>query len=134
MLCPYCNGKTEVVNSRHKHSTNQVWRRRSCRECLAVFTSFEVADLKNTLAIENKGSLSPFDADRLFISIYNCMRHRKVAHQDARALYETILNKLLTTSNDATISRDTVVNTSISVLRRFDQAASVQYAAYHPTV
>lgn len=131
MLCPYCNGKTEVVNSRTKQSTNQVWRRRCCRECHAVFTSFEVADLTNSLAVDNNGSLSPFDADLLYISIYNCLRHRRSAHKDARALYETILSKLLTTSENATISRDSVVNTSIRVLRRFDQAASVQYAAYH---
>lgn len=132
MLCPYCKHKTDVTNSRLKTTTNQVWRRRNCPACQAIFSSLESADLATSIIVTSNGKSLPFDIDRLYISIYESLRHRKSAHQDARALCSTIIAKLLTNIQNASLERDDIVITTAATLKRFDQAASVQYLAFHP--
>ena len=132
MLCPYCKHKTEVTNSRHKATTNQVWRRRSCPHCSGIFSSLETPDLSTSIIVTSHGKSKPFDTDGLFISIYESMRHRNAAHHDARAICDTVINKLLKDVQNASIERDEIVSTTATTLQRFDRAASVQYLAFHP--
>ncbi len=132
MHCPYCNHKTDVVNTRHKSSTNQIWRRRSCTNCQAVFTTHESADTSTLFIVKSGTRTSPFDPDRLYISIYESMRHRKQSYQDARGIYGTVLTNIIHNLENASIDRDEIVQIITKILRRFDQASSVQYSAFHP--
>lgn len=132
MHCPYCDYKTDVVNSRHKSSTNQIWRRRSCANCKAIFTTHESADTSTLFIVQSGRINSPFEPDMLYVSIYESMRHRKRSHQDARGIYETVIKSIINNLDNASIDRDQIVQIATTALRRFDQAASVQYAAFHP--
>lgn len=76
--------------------------------------------------------LQPFSRDMLFISVYEACRHRKTATADARALSDTIINQLVHSKRTATLQRHQVIQVITEVLHRFDTAAAVQYAAYHP--
>lgn len=51
MVCIYCGSKTQVANSRHQKRVNQVWRRRECTRCHAVFTSLEAADYASSIVV-----------------------------------------------------------------------------------
>ena len=75
----------------------------------------------------------PFSRDKLFISIFESLKHRKSAQEDATALTDTILRHLYPYIQDAALSRDTIARETTSVLARFDTSASVQYSAYHPS-
>ncbi len=133
MVCIYCGGETQVINSRHQKKSNQVWRRRRCLACQGVFTSYEAADLSSSLVFRrNKTHLEPFQRDRLFLSVYEACRHRKTAETDARALTDTILTKLRGKTQDASIDRTTLVSVSSEVLKHFDRAAATAYLAFHP--
>lgn len=133
MHCPYCGSKTEVTNSRYKPSNNQVWRRRGCIDCAAVFTTHEAISLPSSIMVNYKNSSYVFDPDKLYVSIYDSLRHRKDPYQDARGLYDTITKYIIESLQNASIDRDQIVAITVSTLRRFDQAASTQYAAFHPT-
>ncbi len=133
MVCIYCGGETQVVNSRLQKKSNQVWRRRRCLACQGVFTSYERADLAASLVFQrDKKHLEPFQRDKLFLSVYESVRHRKTAETDARALTDTILAKLRTKTQVASVDRSTLVSVSSEVLKRFDKAAYTAYLAYHP--
>jgi transcriptional repressor NrdR len=131
MVCIYCSGDLTVNNSRPQRSRNQVWRRRPCKACGAVFTSIEALDLSQALAVAKNAALEPFDRDRLFISVYESLRHRPTAASDARGLSDTVVAQLIKNAAHGRLDVRTIIDTVLSTLRRFDQAAATHYAAFH---
>lgn len=72
----------------------------------------------------------PFLRDKLFISIYESCKHRPSATEDASALTDTIISKVLSKHNP-TVAKDNIKTSAYKVLKRFDQSAAVYYKAYY---
>lgn len=132
MVCIYCSGKTSVTNSRKQKRPNQIWRRRQCQECGAVFTTEERPLTDTSVMILRRGRSEPFSREILLLSLYDSLRHRKTAITDAKALTDTVWSRLLPQIDSATLQRDDLVATTTEVLRRFDKAAATSYHAFHP--
>ena len=131
MVCVYCGGETEVLNSRPQQRVNKIWRRRSCRTCLGVFTTIENIETGYThLVKKTSGHLEPFLRDKIFISIYDSCKHRKSAVEDSTALTDTVISSILQQSQNGIISTSLLRQTVLSVLQKFDSAASVFYQSY----
>jgi len=132
MVCIYCGNETQVVNSRPQKRLNQIWRRRQCSGCGAVFTTEESAHLSTSLAVRRQnGPVSPFSRDKLFLSLLKALGHRTTPVEDAGALTATIVAQLLQNTPKATIDPSDIAKTALGALQRFDTAAAVQYQAYH---
>jgi transcriptional repressor NrdR len=132
MVCIYCGGKTKVTNSRPQKRLHQVWRRRCCVQCQAIFTTNEAADFSTSLIVRHSdGAVTPFSRDVLFISIHQVVGHRETPVDDASALTATITAKLLHGGSEAVIRPSEIAKAAYRTLERFDEAASVQYRAYH---
>lgn len=132
MVCMYCTGTTQVVNSRHQKQQNAVWRRRRCISCNAVFTTHEAPYYPASLALQMPdGTLRPFKKERLFLSILHSCQHRPTALDDAIALTDTTTKQLLATIAFGKTEAATLVKLTHNILQNFDHAAAVQYAAYH---
>lgn len=131
MVCIYCKGHLAVTNSRPQVSRNQTWRRRLCKACGAVFTAVEALDLSQSLAVAVSGRMEAFDRDRLFISLYESLRHRPTAASDARGLADTIVAHIITRADNGQVGLRTIANTCLNTLQRFDTAAASHYAAFH---
>jgi transcriptional regulator NrdR family protein len=132
MVCIYCGSETKVTNSRHQKRNNQVWRRRECLQCRAVFTTNEVAQYDGAWRVHDQaGRLQPFSRDKLFLSLHQVCVHRGTAAQDAGGLTETVIKKLAPLAKDGTISRASIIQVVQVALNRFDQLASLQYQALH---
>ena len=139
MVCLYCGGDLAVSNSRPQKSRNQVWRRRRCQSeaCRAVFTSTEALDLSQALSVAyepQNSELQPFDRDRLFVSLYESLRHRgrSAASHDARALADTVTAHIIKTNIRGRVQARTIRDIALHTLQRFDKAAASHYAAFHP--
>lgn len=133
MVCIYCGSATRVTNSRQQRQTNHVWRRRKCSSCGAVFTSNESVDYPKSFVLEMLDkSLRPFKKEQLFVSVLKCCEHRTSAIDDAVALTETILNKMIRSSDQSVIAAHHLCALTHETLQRFDHASAVQYAALHP--
>jgi transcriptional regulator NrdR family protein len=135
MVCLYCGSNLAVSNSRPQKSRNQVWRRRPCSACKAVFTSTEALDLSQALTVEHEpqnGELQPFDRDRLFISLYESLRHRPSSSLDARGLADTVTAHIIKTNVRGRIQARTIRDVALDTLQHFDKAAASHYAAFHP--
>lgn len=144
MRCLYCQEDLSVSNSRPQKSRNQTWRRRRCKACGAVFTSVEAIDLSlalivakyaentpNSPSANRKQELQPFDRDRLFISVYESLRHRPTAASDARGLADTVTAHIIKTSEQGLVPVAHITDTVLNTLRRFDAAAATHYQAFH---
>lgn len=134
MVCIYCGSSTGVTNSRPQKRTNTVWRRRQCHLCRAVFTTEEAVILASVIVITRvDGPTSTFSKEKLLISLYGSLKHRPTALPDAISLTDTVISQLLPHMQLAAIPVGAIITTATKVLQRFDQAAAVQYRAYHPT-
>lgn len=132
MVCVHCAGKTQVINSRLQKRNNHVWRRRKCLMCGLVFSTEEVVQHENVwLVMDAHGRYSPFSSNRLLLSLYRSCQHRQTALNDATSLTETVIQKLQPKFKDGLINSQTIAQVSQVALNRFDQAASVHYAAHH---
>lgn len=132
MVCIYCGSETRVINSRPQKRTNRVWRRRTCLSCGTTFTSIEAVDLSGSVRVRDPKSLQPFQRDKLFLSIYDSLKHRKTATADATALTDTVISRLSAYMKDATVDKNNIIATTLKVLKRFDRVAATYYAAFHP--
>lgn len=94
-------------------------------------TSVEAIDLSKAITFQNGTRAEPFSRDTLLISIYESCKHRKSALNDALALTDTVIARLLPKVENATLSRQQIIKTTTETLKNFDQPASVHYAAYH---
>lgn len=133
MVCIYCSNETAVVNSRPQKRTNTIWRRRQCQDCQAVFTTSEAIDLEKSLVVASSKGFAPFLRDRLFIDVYESLKHRKTALEDATALTGTIISQVLAESSVGSFDKQELLKTVVEVLRRFDKVAAMHFEAYHPT-
>jgi transcriptional regulator NrdR family protein len=93
----------------------------------------EAVNLPVSVLYQTKsGKTEPFQRDKLFVSIYEACRHRKDAANVATDLTNTIIGKLLSKIDHASLSRQQIIETTSEVLKNFDKASVVQYRAYHP--
>lgn len=133
MVCIHCRGETKVINSRLKKRANNVWRRRHCLACDAVFTTLETADLVSSWGVRDlKGKISPYNRDKLYLSIYESCRHRNKAVTEASHLTDTITERLQANIESGVISSSIIKKTALVTLNRFDRAAGTSYQAFHP--
>jgi len=132
MVCIHCGEKTHVINSRGQKRHNQIWRRRACFACKAVFTTTEVALYEAAWVVfSSLGALQPFNRDKLFLSIYESCKHRKTALRDASALTDTVVKRLSPAVQSGRLESRTIAQHVQVALNRFDTAASVHYQAFH---
>ena len=132
MVCVYCSHETRVGNSRHQKRLNRVWRRRTCIKCGTTFTTSEAVDLSGSITVKHDKRLEPFQRDKLLLSVYESLKHRKTALSDATSLTDTIISGLYPLMHSAMIENDQISQVVFAVLERFDKPAAVYYAAFHP--
>jgi transcriptional repressor NrdR len=132
MVCVHCGQKTQVSNSRLQRRANQVWRRRACLNCGAVFTTLESTDYGAAWLVKGlTGALAPFSRDKLFLSLYASCQHRPTAITDAGALSDTLIAKLLPQVQGGVVTTQAIAAAAQVALSRFDAAAAVHYQAFH---
>jgi transcriptional repressor NrdR len=134
MKCIYCGNETRVTNSRLQKRNNQVWRRRQCEACRAVFTTHESIDLSQALLVDPGGSQEPFLPDILFTDLLQAMRDRKDKYIAAREVTFTVIQKLLKQPEKPLFPIKLISKTTADVLKSFDKRAHLRYIAEHPSL
>lgn len=134
MICVYCGNETRVTNSRLQKRSNQVWRRRQCQACKAVFTTHEAIDLTQALLVNIQGSTKPFLPDLLFTDVMLALKDRKDVYVAAREIVATVVQKLLKSPQKPLFEPSFISITTAEVLKRFDKRAYLRYVAEHPSL
>ena len=130
MLCPYCLSRSGVANSRSHNVAPTVWRRRKCKSCAAVWTTIEKIELSTTHRVRSMKTnrLQQFQQDKLYISIWKALQHRKQPTAEATALTDTIVAKVLA-KKSAIIESSVIQKITIETLGAFDPIAASVYSA-----
>ena len=76
-------------------------------------------------------TLKPFIKERLFLSILKCCEHRKSALEDAIALTDTSLAKVMRFDSQSVIASHQLAYVVHETLHNFDNVSAMQYAALH---
>jgi transcriptional repressor NrdR len=135
MFCINCFYKTtQVANSRPHKKKPQVWRRRACANCGAVFTTYERPSLADNKPVHlPKGAEETFNLGKLVISIAGAFAHdSEEAAYSALWLAQTVEDTLSTEYK--VITPEDIAAVTHYVLKQFDELAAVQYAAKHQLV
>ncbi len=132
MFCVNCfHMNTKVTNSRPNKKQPSVWRRRQCQACDTVFTTYERPSLADNKPIHlPDGAQDTFNLGRLILSIAEAFSHTpETARLDALWLAQTVEDTLSTEHQIITPAE--IEATTHQVLKRFDEAAALQYAIKH---
>ena len=135
MFCINCfNPSTSVTNSRPNKKQPQVWRRRSCSHCSAVFTTYERPSLADNKEVTlPDGSTDTFNLGKLLLSIAKAFTHSpNDAQYNALWLAQTVEDTLSTERQ--TLTPEDIEATTHQVLKQFDELAAIQYAAQHQLI
>jgi transcriptional regulator NrdR family protein len=122
---------TRVTNSRPNKKRPSVWRRRQCQACHAIFTTHERPSLADNKPIHlSDGTTDTFNLGKLIISIAQAFTHTpQTAQYSALWLAQTVEDALSTEHQIITPAE--IEATTHQVLKRFDEAAALQYAIKH---
>jgi transcriptional regulator NrdR family protein len=135
MVCTYCSGKTAVTNSRHQKRANNVWRRRLCLDCSAIFSTLEQVDYEKTWVVQySDGLKKPFLRDKLFVSIFKSCQHLPDPLTTSLGLSSTIIHALVRDIQNCAIEHTTIARHILTTLQRFNKPAAVHYQAFHADV
>jgi len=132
MICLHCGGQTKVTNSRRQKRNNQIWRRRQCLVCGAVFTTHEAVELESALSVSRDGRNTAFLPDLLLNELILALKHRPDAYTAAREVLGTIVRRLLALPQKPVFSASDITSVTTEVLKRFDWRAYLRYSADHP--
>lgn len=122
---------TKVTNSRPSKKHPDVWRRRQCQKCHATFTTHERPSLADNKPVHlPDGTTDTFNLGKLILSIAQAFTHAPgTAQYNALWLAQTVEDALST--EHQTITPAEIEATTHHVLKRFDEAAALQYAIKH---
>ena len=132
MFCINCNSKTKVTNSRSSKVSASKWRRRQCLDCDYVFSTSEKPNFSLSVKIRDKsGKYKAFSDDKLFLSIYECISHKKNAARIARSLSDTVCLNILPIDQYETLDAEIIFKKTYQVLSRLDKISANQYKSIH---
>lgn len=132
MICIFCSSETKVSNSRSKAKAASTWRRRQCLNCGSIFSTTERPNFATSIKVRSgSGKFKPFSEDKLFISIYECLSHRKDSLAASKSLLNTILEKTVP-APESEVTTEQIAKQAYTILKRYDKPSALIYKARHP--
>lgn len=132
MFCINCfHRMTAVTNSRVRKNQPQIWRRRHCSACDTTFTTYERPSLSENKKVHLvHGKSEQFNLGRLLLSIARAFSHSpNEAKSQSLFLAQTVEDTL--SSQREVLTLEDIAATTHQTLKRFDEAAAMQYAIQH---
>lgn len=131
MFCPFCNSQdTNVVDSRFHEETNQVKRRRRCKQCNKRFTTYETVELSMPRVIKQDGNRQYFDENKLRDGVLRALEKRPVSVDLIDQMMSRVKEQILFASDREISSRD-IGEKVMSQLRQLDHVAYVRFASVY---
>lgn len=137
MVCIYCyHTDSNVINSRPHKKDPSVWRRRQCKRCKGVFTTYETLSPAQLPLVTGPQGSERFSKATLLISIYNHLSTQRDAPRQAdaaEALANTVCNALISKldTHKQPFSPIQIARETYTVLNHYDTATALRYGVAH---
>jgi len=128
MKCPYCGGKSQVVDTRA--SGEGIRRRRECRVCGQRFTTYERIAPIRLMVVKNDGRREEFDRDKLLAGVVKACAKRPIPIEAIEELVSGIEGKLYSRGEGEVESR-VIGEMVMERLRELDDVAYVRFASVY---
>lgn len=103
--------------------------------CDGIFTTQEAPDLAGSLRVQtSQDILVPFVHNKLFLSIYESCKHRSDALDDATAITDLVIAKIIASPHKGLVEKADIAKVAHATLTHFDRTAGTIYLAYHPVL
>lgn len=131
MRCPFCNNyNTTVKDSRNAEEQTSIRRRRYCETCGSRFTTFERIQLRGLNILKKNGSLTPFDRNKLSLSVKTALRKRPFNSDKIDQIVNGIVRRI-ETSGEETITTEKLGDMVLQSLLNVDVVAYVRFASVY---
>ncbi len=91
MKCPNCGSlKDKVLDTRQSKDGTVIRRRRECLECGFRFTTYERFQEEKVLVKKKKGSIEPFNKEKIERGIKLASKNRPVSEEQIKAIADFI--------------------------------------------
>lgn len=135
MFCINCfHEDTKVSNTRPSKKQPTIWRRRQCRKCGTIFTTYERPSLANNkeVYLSNTQTIT-FNLGKLIQSIAKAFPHNLHDAEYSSLWLAISVEDTLSTQREVITPQD-IAATTHDVLKRYDELAAMQYAAQHQLI
>ncbi len=96
MKCPNCGSlKDKVLDTRQSKDGTVIRRRRECLECGFRFTTYERLQEEKVLVKKKKGSIEPFNKEKIERGIKLASKNRPISEEQIKAIADFIEKYLL---------------------------------------
>lgn len=131
MECPYCRREvTIVLNSRPTRQNSQIWRRRQCLNCKAIYTTHERVDLSNLIVIKKSGKTEMFSQGKLYAGIYrSTISQTKNRGKLVDKVTQEVEREILFLKTKRVFSEQ-IGNIVIRILKKHNTGAFLRFLAY----
>ena len=127
MKCPFCRETTtEVSNSRNTKSGNQIWRRRRCKNCAKIFTTYEYIDLTFISVVKRSGKSEPYSRAKLYSGVYSAFTGSSFDQPVIDAITDTIETKILD-GGKSVLEANEIARITLVTLKHFNTTAFLRY-------
>lgn len=121
---------TKVIDSRLSPEGDRVRRRRECVQCLARFTTYEIAELTLPRVIKQDDSRETFDSGKLRAGMLRALEKRPVDTAELDASIRRIEQRARALGERELASRE-LGEWVMDELRQLDEVAYVRFASVY---
>ncbi len=135
MHCPHCNNQhTNVSNTRSTEQGKSIWRRRVCKKCKKLFSTYEKFSLDYITLKKRNGKKVRYVRDKLFASIYDAFSGGKhVDYGDAAMLAKETVDAIeahIIRAQSKFIATHDLIDLVTDILEKSDLGACYRYASF----
>lgn len=127
MQCPYCGADSTVTETRV--TADGLRRRRVCGACKRRFTTYEKVGAPGLKVTKRRGTIEPFDGDKLFRALRRVARHRAGTRDEDLRRVARDIEASLVDAGRKNVAWSDIVTAALRRLDAIDPVAARRLAA-----
>lgn len=132
MKCPFCGSKSlKTTNSRPTHSSTQTWRRKSCKSCQSIITTYEKTDM-GWLGINDAltSQMMSYRRAVLYKSILDSFGDDELAKIDIENVIDSVEQKIVS-MHKSVVTKNVLIKIVLDTLKPISLRAYIDYLSKH---
>ena len=131
MRCPFCNQDNDrVIDSRPSKNGAIIRRRRECVHCSRRYTTYEVIEEMDFMAVKKDDRREPFDRRKVLDGMKKACEKRPISISILEE-YADEIEKILHNKPDKEISTIEIGEFIMGKLKKLDEVAYVRFASVY---